>query len=83
MTYRGHIRNGVVVLDEPVPAPEGAEVEVRLVGERSKPSDKGFDETDARPAWLEAARALSQQMPRDLPGDLAEQHDHYIHGTSK
>jgi len=28
MPYRGHIRNGVVVLDEPLPLPEGSEVSV-------------------------------------------------------
>lgn len=28
MPYRGHIKNGVVVLDVPVPFPEGSEVSV-------------------------------------------------------
>jgi len=30
MTYRGHVEKGVVVLDEGVPLPEGAEVTVDL-----------------------------------------------------
>ncbi|MCG3197313.1 MAG: hypothetical protein GHCLOJNM_01798 [bacterium] len=30
MTYRGHVENGVVVLDEPAELPEGAVVEVDL-----------------------------------------------------
>ena len=30
MPYRGHIENGVVVLDESVPLPEGADVRVDL-----------------------------------------------------
>lgn len=32
MPYRGHVNNGVVVLDENVPLPDGAEVLVDLVG---------------------------------------------------
>jgi hypothetical protein len=31
MTYRGHVRNGAVVLDAPVVLPEGAAVEVSVV----------------------------------------------------
>jgi hypothetical protein len=30
MTYKGHIKNGTVVLDQPVALPEGAEVNVDL-----------------------------------------------------
>jgi hypothetical protein len=29
--FRGHVRNGLVVFDEPVPLPEGAEVRVEPV----------------------------------------------------
>jgi hypothetical protein len=31
MSYRGHVKNGVVLLDEPSSLPEGAEVNVELV----------------------------------------------------
>ena len=31
MTYRGHIRNGQITLDEPAPLPEGAQVNVEIV----------------------------------------------------
>jgi hypothetical protein len=31
MTYRGHVRNGAVVLDDPAVLPEGAAVEVRVI----------------------------------------------------
>jgi hypothetical protein len=77
------MRNGVVVLDEPAHVPEGAEVEVRLVSKLSDHADGGADGGGAVPAWLQVARRLSEQMPDDLPTDLAEQHDHYIHGTPK
>lgn len=32
MTYPGHVRNGVVVFDDPVKLPEGAAVRVELSG---------------------------------------------------
>lgn len=31
MTYRGHVRNGTVVLDPPAELPEGAAVEISVV----------------------------------------------------
>jgi hypothetical protein len=34
MTYRGHIKNGQVTLDEPARLPEGAEVSVELVDKK-------------------------------------------------
>ena len=35
MTYRGHVKQGVIVLDPPVRLPEGAEVEVRASAQLS------------------------------------------------
>jgi hypothetical protein len=32
MVVRGHVQNGAVVWDEPVKLPEGAEVEVSVIG---------------------------------------------------
>ncbi len=32
MTYRGHVRNGQIALDEPARLPEGAEVYVEVPG---------------------------------------------------
>jgi len=79
MTVRGRVRGGVVVLDRPTSLPEGAAVEVRLAA----PTDDGLDGGDAQPAWVRKAMDLARRMPQDLPDDLAEQHDHYIHGTPK
>ena len=31
MTLRGHIENGAIVLDDPIPLPEGGRVEVHFV----------------------------------------------------
>jgi hypothetical protein len=67
MSVRGHIRNGVVVLDEAADLPEGAEVYVERIG---------------RKTLADRLRNIIGSVP-DLPEDLAENHDHYIHGTPK
>jgi len=38
MTYRGHVKQGVIVLDSPAQLPEGTEVEVRASEHLSKDS---------------------------------------------
>ena len=38
MTYRGHVENGVIVLDEPAELPEGAPVRVELAEKGSRPT---------------------------------------------
>ncbi len=70
--YTGQVQNGVIVLDDGSPSlPEGTKVRVETVG---------MDDT---------IRDLSRRLvaiagtAKDLPADLAQQHDHYIHGTPK
>jgi len=77
MTYRGRIKNGVVVFDEKVPLPEGAEVEVMP----RKPSEKGESEGEG-PTLYERLKDFVGVF-KDLPPDFAENHDHYIHGCPK
>lgn len=72
MTYRGHIKNGQITFDEPAQFPEGAEVIVSLV-EQPKTLDDDLTGVLLRHAG----------KGRDLPSDLAEQHDHYAHGKPK
>ncbi len=69
MTYRGHVKNGQVTLDEAVSLPEGAEVTVEIVSNGQQPT-----------IW-EKLRALAGTV--EGPEDWAENHDHYIHGTPK
>ena len=77
MSYRGCVRNGTVVFREPVPLPEGTEVEVELVRESSDASDSS------------CARSLLERLrpfvgaAKGLPTDLARNHDHYLHGRPK
>jgi hypothetical protein len=70
MTFRGHIEQGRVIFDEQVTLPEGAVVQVSL-------------------APSQARRTIADRFrdvigtASDLPEDLAQQHDHYLHGTPK
>ncbi len=76
MTYRGHIKNGVVVLDQAVQLPEGAEVEVAV--QPLRPSSQPQQAS----TLLERFGSLVGSCP-DLPPDMAENHDHYLHGREK
>jgi len=70
MTYRGRVKNGQIMLDEPAPLPEGAQVNVEVV-----------DNGDAMLTLWEKLRAIAGSV--EGPEDWAENHDHYIHGTAK
>lgn len=71
MTYRGRVKNGVIVLDEPSALPEGAVVEV-----------SSEDSESAGPTWAEVFKDITGKA-EGLPVDLARNHDHYIHGAPK
>lgn len=70
MTYKGHIKNGSVVLDEPVALPEGAEVTVDLA-------------PAAQPVPL--AELLKDVIGKaeGLPSDASSQKRHYLYGHPK
>ncbi len=77
MGYRGHVRNGVVVLDNPVPLPEGAEVRVDLVeSPKTGPSEENGPTLYER---LKPAIGAAQ----GLPSDAASNVDHYLYGWPK
>ena len=62
MTYRGHVKNGQIKLDEPARLPEGAEVNIHLV------------EQDAQSSATPRARGARRFQPIDMPGgSLAEE----------
>jgi hypothetical protein len=47
MTYRGHVKQGVIVLNPPAQLPEGTEVEVRPAEKRAAdPASAGADVND-------------------------------------
>lgn len=68
MTLLGHIENGVIVLDEATTLPDGMRVRVEFLDESSVPT------------IAERLKNVIGQG-KGLPTDLAENHDHYIHGA--
>jgi hypothetical protein len=70
MIYRGHVQNGVVVFDGRIELPEGTEVTIE-------------------PLPTPARKTLAEQFAdvigsvQELPPDMAQNHDHYVHGTPK
>ena len=75
MTLPGTVVNGLIVLDSSQQLPEGTRVEV-VVREPAVGS-------------TEPKRTLAQRLLRlagtvkDLPSDMARNHDHYLHGAPK
>ena len=76
--YRGVVTRGVVVLDGPVSLPEGAEVRVRPV----KKIRNVVKRKRRMPTLYERLKPLIGSV-KGLPPDMADNHDHYIHGTPK
>ena len=71
MTYRGHVENGMVVLDSPASLPEGAEVRVEV-------GAPGPQEPTLGEKLMKYAGVC-----KGLPSDLARNHDHYLYGVPK
>ncbi len=69
MTYKGRVKNGVVVLDKPAKLPEGTRVAVRTRKRRG--------------ATLGDRLMEFCGVVKGLPRDLARNHDHYLHGMPK
>lgn len=70
MQLEGYIAGGVVVLDDATALAEGTRVRVEPIGTPTPP-------TLAAKFQDVIGKATS------LPEDMAEQHDHYIHGSPK
>ena len=71
MTALGTVQKGVVVLDAGHSLPEGARVEVLLP-----------EIIRGNPTLAERLLKHAGTVP-GLPSDLADQHDHYLHGTPR
>ena len=71
MTYRGHIKNGQILLDDPVNLPDGAEVHVEVV-----------ENVELKPTIWDKLLKLAGTV-EGLPPDIAQNHDHYLYGTPK
>jgi hypothetical protein len=71
MTLEGKVVNGQIVLTPREPLPEGRRVKIEV----EEPESTG---NSLRDRLLQFAGSCP-----GLPADMAEQHDHYIHGTPK
>jgi hypothetical protein len=70
MVLNGIVQNGVIIVPDQQALPEGAKVTIVI-------------ETPERPPTLAERLLKHAGTVPGLPSDLAEQHDHYIHGTPK
>ncbi len=77
MTYRGHVKNGVVVLEDGAALPEGVAVRVQPL----KPVPGG-KRRKSRETLGERLMKFAGSV-QGLPSDMARNHDHYIHGTPR
>jgi len=71
MSYKGIVKNGVVVLPPEAKLPEGAEVEV--IPSQARPEDDPF---------LAAVQKVAKPRPH-WPRDYARNLDHYLYGVPK
>lgn len=76
MTYKGHVENGVIVLDEPAELPDGASVRIEVCVASEK------TETEPIPTLAETLAPFIGKAV-GLPLDAAENHDHYLYGIPK
>src|SRR5438876_130432 len=71
MTYRGKVKNGVIVLDDKAVLPEGTVVAVEPLPSKSK-------KTKEDPIYKIGKKARASGIP-----DLARNLDHYLYGHPK
>ena len=70
MILRGHMKNGVVILDDPTAIPDGAEVRVEVLTRRADGPTNGL---------LEMLDFVGDAGMTDLSTNL----DHYLYGHPK
>ena len=78
MTYKGHVKNGLIVLDEQAALKDGDVVSVRVLRRQTKTASRS-----KRPLTLYDRLKPIIGIAKGLPPDLAENHDHYLHGRPK
>lgn len=74
MTHRGHVRNGAIVLDEPINLPEGAAVIFDIATIEDAVGDQ------KTPTLAERLSAVIGKA-EDMPADWSENHDAYLKQT--
>jgi hypothetical protein len=82
MVLQGHVRNGVIVLDDPIPLAEGTAVSVAIPPPvlATLPSQA---ETSIWDVFAAITGELDPKSIERLPVDGAERHDDYLRGTAE
>ena len=78
MTYRGRVKNGVIVLQSGVRLREGMDVRVEPVEETERTAAASQEADQLREGLLSFSGVVTEG-----PSDLARNHDHYLHGTPR
>ncbi len=73
MVVSGHVRNGVIVLDDPIPLTEGLAVSVEIVD----------SQTESKPTTLLDRLKSVVGTAQGLPPDAASNIDHYLYRHPK
>ena len=78
MTYRGHVSNGIVVLDDQVTLPEGLSVSIEPMATPQTPPPADDDV----PTLYERLEPLIGKL-EGLPPDASVNVDHYLYGVAE
>jgi hypothetical protein len=75
MVYRGRVKEGVIVLDDPSALPDGTEVTVRPLKSKLAEPAKNKPGRKVRQGLMKFAGQAS-----GLPADASKNVDHYLYG---
>jgi hypothetical protein len=78
MTYRGRVKNGVIVRESGVHLREGMDVRVEPVTDSENTAPAGEEMRQLREGLLSFSGVI-----KEGPSDLARNHDHNLHGTPR
>jgi len=78
MTYRGRVKNGVVIPEPGVRLREGMDVRIEPVGEMENVGEGSKETRQLREGLLSFSGVI-----KEGPSDLSRNHDHYLHGTPR
>jgi hypothetical protein len=82
MVYKARFQNGQVVIEGDQKPPDGAELRVEVV-EASPPVGQSIEERAPEDVSLSEMLLKYAGIAKDWPPDMAENHDHYLHGAPK
>jgi len=80
MTYRGHVEDGKIILDEGAGLPDGTEVQVRPL--TTPKTTTGSSRSTRKPTVGKGLLALAGSA-KGLPPDASRNLDHYLYGHRK